>query len=516
MERRVGHRRLSRLGRIVGGWLVAFSILACAAPAEAHRHRHVHRFVHAHSLRVAHAWRRAGAPWSPAFSALLIDANSGGALYAVAEDGLRHPASITKVMTLYLLFEQLESGAMTLQTRIPVSQHAAAQEPSKLGVEAGDTISVDEAIKAIVTRSANDIAVAVAEAIGGDESGFADMMTKKAHALGMSNTVYRNASGLPNDEQVTTARDQVILARSLEDRFPRFFKYFSTQEFAYDGELIGNHNHLLGRVDGLDGIKTGYTRASGFNLLASVHRDGRSLIGVVFGGRSAPGRDRIMENMIEDHIAEASSVRSAPTVAEAPQPAAEERPERSHASPVAADVPARAPPDRSTEPQVAEGDDGDEAPLGVASIASGPERLAQPSTVPAAPTPVRRTPAELGWRTGPAPAPRRADSPAAYASAAKPKPPAAPEDGGVQKDGQKNWIVQIGATDDKEKAEALIKRALQRNRSALAAAKPVTEKVRKGDGAYYRARFAGLNSSSAELACRSLKRNGFSCFAARD
>ncbi len=177
----------------------------------------------------------AAIPSSPAFSAIVVDANSGRTLYAASEDGLRHPASLTKVMTLYLLFEQLDKGAMTLQTRIPISEHAAAQEPSKLGVEPGDTISVEDAIKAIVTRSANDVAVAIAEAIGHDESSFAQMMTRKARALGMSSTVYRNASGLPNDEQVTTARDLTILARSVEDRFPRYFHYFSTHEFDLRG-----------------------------------------------------------------------------------------------------------------------------------------------------------------------------------------------------------------------------------------------------------------------------------------
>ena len=181
------------------------------------------------------------------FSAIVVDANSGRTLYSAYEDGLRHPASITKVMTLYLLFEELDRGAMTLRTQIPISEHAAAQEPSKLGIAPGQTISVEDAIKAVVTRSANDVAVAIAEAIGHTEENFADMMTRKAHALGMSSTVYRNASGLPNDEQVTTARDLTILASSLEDRFPRYFRYFSTAEFDYAGEVIGNHNHLLGR-----------------------------------------------------------------------------------------------------------------------------------------------------------------------------------------------------------------------------------------------------------------------------
>ena len=206
---------------------------------------------------------------------------------------------------------------MTLRTQIPISQHAAAQAPSKLGLPPGDTISVEDAIKAIVTRSANDIAVAIAEAVGQTESNFADLMTRKAHELGMTNTAYVNASGLPDDRQITTARDLAILGHAMQERFPRYFHYFSLSQFAYDGEIIGNHDHLLGRVDGVDGIKTGYTRASGFNLLTSVHRDGRSLIAVVMGGRSAAGRDRIMENLIADHIAEASTARAATRIAEA-------------------------------------------------------------------------------------------------------------------------------------------------------------------------------------------------------
>ena len=297
--------RIGRLARLAAGALISLSAIAFAcAPAEAHRYRHIHH--HAHSARhvalcgsralpaprahyAGRTRRSVAAPSSPAFSAIVVDANSGRTLYAADEDGLRHPASLTKVMTLYLLFEQLDKGAMTLQTRIPISEHAAAQEPTKLGLAPGETISVDDAIKAIVTRSANDIAVAIAEAIGHDESTFAEMMTRKARELGMSSTLYRNASGLPNDEQVTTARDLTILGRAIEDRFPRYFHYFSTHEFDYAGQVIGNHDHLLGRVDGVDGIKTGYTRDSGFNLLTSVHRDGRSLIAVVMGGRTSRG-----------------------------------------------------------------------------------------------------------------------------------------------------------------------------------------------------------------------------------
>ena len=268
--------RIGRLVRLATAALISGSALFLAgAPAEAHHYRHyryhpracahaAHYARYAHRGRV-HSVRQtvAAVSASPAFSALVVDANSGKTLYAADENGLRHPASITKVMTLYLLFEKLDRGAMTLQTEIPISAHAAAQEPSKLGLQPGDTISVEDAIKAVVTRSANDVAVAIAEAIGQTEDNFADMMTRKAHELGMSSTLYRNASGLPNDEQLTTAHDLTILGRTLEERFPRYFHYFSTAEFDYDGEIIGNHNHLLGRVDGVDGIKTGYTRASG-------------------------------------------------------------------------------------------------------------------------------------------------------------------------------------------------------------------------------------------------------------
>ena len=348
--------------------LISVSTL-CLAGGEAEAHHYGRHRSYAHATHQAHAPRYARAahwraphsvhraflryahratpryasvapgvvPNSPAFSALVVDANSGRTLYSADENGLRHPASITKVMTLYLLFEELDRGTMTMRTQIPISEHAAAQEPSKLGLPPGDTISVEDAIKAVVTRSANDIAVAIAEAIGGSESGFADLMTRKARALGMTNTVYVNASGLPNDEQITTAHDLTILGRSLEDRFPRYFRYFSTTQFNFDGEIIGSHNHLLGRVDGVDGIKTGYTRASGFNLLTSVHRDGRSLIAVVMGGRSAAGRDRIMENLIADHIAEASTVHTATAIADASPPAPiEPRVEPAVASPVRA------------------------------------------------------------------------------------------------------------------------------------------------------------------------------------
>jgi D-alanyl-D-alanine carboxypeptidase len=261
--------------------------------------------------------------YQPPYASIVIDGNSGQVLHTANPDNLRHPASLTKIMTLYLLFEQLEAGKIKLDTRMPVSARAASQSPTKLGLEPGQSIDVDSAIKAVVTKSANDAAVVIAEAIGGDEDKFAQTMTRKARALGMTRTVYANASGLPNDEQVTTARDQALLGRAIQDRFPKYYRYFSTESFQYRGVAMRNHNHLLGRVAGVDGIKTGYTQASGFNLVSSVHRGNRYIIGVVLGGTSGSSRDARMRQLIETHIAEASPRRTAPLIAEnlPPEPA---------------------------------------------------------------------------------------------------------------------------------------------------------------------------------------------------
>jgi D-alanyl-D-alanine carboxypeptidase len=253
----------------------------------------------------------------PRYSDIVVDGNSGAILHASNPDAPRHPASLTKVMTLYLLFEQLDAGKVKLDGSFDVSEHAAVQSPTKLGLRDGQTIRVEDAIKGIVTRSANDAAVVVAENIGGDEESFAKLMTRKAQALGMAHTVYRNASGLPNDEQITTARDQALLGRAIQERFPRYYKYFSTRSFEFRGESIGNHNRLLGSLEGVDGIKTGYIGASGFNIITSVHRDNRFLLAVVFGGSSASSRDDRVRELVRDTIAQASVQHSAPLVADA-------------------------------------------------------------------------------------------------------------------------------------------------------------------------------------------------------
>jgi D-alanyl-D-alanine carboxypeptidase len=254
--------------------------------------------------------------YSPQFSSIIVDGNSGAVLAANNPDGSRHPASLTKIMTLYLLFERLDAGKMKLDTEMDVSEHASEQAPTKLGLRPGQTIKVEDAIKGLVTRSANDAAVVIAEAIAGDESDFAKVMTRKARALGMTKTVYRNASGLPDDDQVTTARDQATLGRAIQDRFPRYYRYFSTSVFNYHGQSIRNHNHLLGNVEGVDGIKTGYTRASGFNLVTSIRRGNRHLVGVVMGGRSGGSRDAIMRNLLAENLEKGATTRTAAAITE--------------------------------------------------------------------------------------------------------------------------------------------------------------------------------------------------------
>ena len=254
--------------------------------------------------------------YSPAFSSIIVDGNSGATLSANNPDASRHPASLTKIMTLYLLFERLDAGKIKLDTEMDVSEHASEQAPTKLGLRPGQTIRVEDAIKGLVTRSANDAAVVIAEAIAGDEGNFAKLMTRKARALGMTRTVYRNASGLPDDNQVTTARDQSTLGRAIQDRFPRYYRYFSTVAFNYHGHSIRNHNHLLGNVEGVDGIKTGYTRASGFNLVTSMRRGNRHLVGVVMGGRSGGSRDAIMRNLLAENLDKAATKRSVAAITE--------------------------------------------------------------------------------------------------------------------------------------------------------------------------------------------------------
>ena len=340
--------RVLRAG-IFGLFTITTAIIFTSDSADARRYQHRHYARQHHEARES---------YSPAFSSIIVDGNSGATLSANNPDASRHPASLTKIMTLYLLFERLDVGKMKLDTEMEVSEHASEQAPTKLGLRPGQTIRVEDAIKGLVTRSANDAAVVIAEAIAGDEGNFASQMTRKARTLGMLRTVYRNASGLPDDEQVTTARDQATLGRAIQDRFPRYYRYFSTTAFNYHGHSIRNHNRLLGNVEGVDGIKTGYTRASGFNLVTSMRRGNRHLVGVVLGGRSGGSRDAIMRNLLAENLEKAATKRTVAAITErnasdantdvAEAEAASSRPTQTVQAASASPEPVAAPPVRSS------------------------------------------------------------------------------------------------------------------------------------------------------------------------
>lgn len=560
------------VGRIVVTAVIAVSILsAFGNSAEARR-------------------RQRAAPYSPPFASIVVDVKTGKVLQATNPDAARHPASITKVMTLYMLFEQLERGRFTLQSDLKISAHAARQAPSKIGLKPGETISVEDAIKAVVTKSANDIAAAIGENIGGSEERFSEMMTQKAHAIGMKSTTFVNASGLPDPEQVTTARDLATLGRAIQDRFPKYYAYFGTRVFNYDGASYRNHNKLLGRVDGVDGIKTGYTRASGFNLLTSAKSDGRHVIAVVLGGRSGRARDAQVAGLVEEHLPRAyAGARQTPRLVEVasadeddkpaarvsasvPTPAERPRTVISTGQSVTAGVMAAPAPEARPRPAVvaelppqrpsSQSEPSPRVGQPLALTGAGGSTNARPGSAPLA-LAASTTPSSpaLRWNVGPQPSSKSQarlvppgsirytnsadtteeadlDQPLPPSNkmtdaqaAAKPSPvneldrskpaavaavtPAAkpaPVDASKARSG---WVIQLGATDDEDKARDLLDKAKSSQPKVLAEADGFTEKVLKGDSTLYRARFSGFESGEAETACKVLKRSGFSCFAQR-
>jgi D-alanyl-D-alanine carboxypeptidase len=518
----VGARRLGAIGGVM--IVAASAVLSSTSPADARR-RHA----------------RGGGGYNPPYADMVVDAKTGRVLHAVNENELRHPASVTKVMTLYLLFEQLERGRMALDTELKVSAHGASQAPSKLGLRPGGTIEVEDAIKALVTKSANDVAATIGENIAGSEDAFAEMMTRKARALGMSRTVFRNASGLPDPEQVTTAYDLTLLGRAIQERFPRYYSYFQTRSFRYGNRTIGNHNRLLGKVEGVDGIKTGFTRASGFNLLTSARTGGRHVVAAVLGGKSGAIRDRIMANLVTAALPRAyAGAATAPavaeverarpvTVAEAPRPVP--RPDVETTATTTPSKPVRPPIEITGMRAVVASATGaastttpsslgwrlgpqavPQAAQGYAAIESDASRSA-PSASPAAPAPLLgakldvRLPETVIVR---APEPKFVDAPQP-----QPRPQAARAEI-VTRPPVSAWVIQLGAMDDEDKAKSMLDEAKSRSGRALANAAPFTEKVVRDGATLYRARFSGFQEpDSAQEACKSLKRSGFSCFATR-
>ncbi|KJS18650.1 MAG: D-alanyl-D-alanine carboxypeptidase [Hoeflea sp. BRH_c9] len=439
-------------------------------------------------IGIAVAMGSAPASANSKYAGIVIDAKTGKTLYAHEADELRYPASLTKMMTLYMTFEALERGKLKLNTRVKFSANAAAEQPTKLGVGAGNSITVEQVIYSLVTKSANDAATAIGEHLGGSEAKFASMMTAKARSLGMSRTTFRNAHGLPNSKQVTTARDMAKLGLALREHFPRQYKYFSTRSFKFGKNRFSNHNRLLGEVRGVDGIKTGYTRASGFNLVSSVVDRDRSIVAVVMGGRTGASRNAQMKDLISRYLLKASPsgnggliVRGAPSAfgEGAATVAALELPKIGPIPPQRSDVSQRLELAYATPEQV----------VGRDALAKSlrAQKIAIPVPAPAyvPPMPVESASAQM-------------IDPVTTASTA-------PRDG---------WMIQIGAMPDKSAAVDLLNRAKGAGGNALSAAEPFTMAYAKDNQQLYRARFAGFDGqASATKACKALEKKGFACWA---
>jgi D-alanyl-D-alanine carboxypeptidase len=429
----------------------------------------------------ADAKSRKSAP-APNYASIVVDAKTGKVLDQSNADARRYPASLTKMMTLYLLFEAIERKEMSLTTPLSVSAQAAAQPPSKLGLKAGETIAVKDAILAVVTRSANDVAVVIAENLAGSEAAFAARMTATARAIGMSNTTFRNASGLPDAGQVSTARDMAQLGRALQERFPKEYRYFATRSFIWKGKRIGNHNRLLGRVAGVDGIKTGYTRASGFNLVTSVNRDKRHVVAVVMGGKTGKSRDAHMASLIEKNFRKASRGQKTDTVlvaSAAPAPSGSKtmvmiprpRPETATIALALAAAP--------QQPDLAEPVRALDAPL--PAIAPAKAELASDII------------GELALAQGDI----DEDLPG-------PRKPAVDD----------SWKIQIGALPSKSAALSALAKARKAAPTVLAYAEPYAEAVDAKGATLYRARFGGFDSKeAARSACVKLASKDFACLA---
>jgi D-alanyl-D-alanine carboxypeptidase len=487
--------------------LLAAAAISTDADARGRRHRH-----------------HAAKSYEPSYSSIVVDANSGAVMQATNADSPRHPASLTKIMTLYLLFERLEAGKIKLTTEMPVSAHAAAQAPSKLGLKPGQSIAVGTAIRAIVTKSANDVAVIVAEALAGDEPEFARLMTAKAHALGMQQTTYRNASGLPDDQQITTAGDQAILGRAIQDRFPNYYHYFATRTFAYHGKMMRNHNHLLGRVDGVDGIKTGYIHDSGFNIVTSVRRNNRHIVVVVFGGRTAEARDVRVRSMIDNNINIAAFKRTAPPVVEgwasAGTRAKDGREKVAAATPVphhAAPVPGSTDPIKPNPVKTYAMRVG---AMRTAALSPLPPDSGKLKPAPAASRPASITTMAIVKRDAPPPPGAKPGVlgvlPAKLASAGDGVLVATGSAALAAKRHSGHWMIQVGAFDDENEAKQRLAAAQGKAIEQLGQADPFTERVAKGDKTLYRARFTGLDKDQAQIACKHLKRSEIPCMLLRN
>lgn len=472
----------------VGFSWVAVSILflgasLAPAPADAQTQaKSVKRAAPPAKARAKAASRNTSSSWvaNPGVSAkesyLIVDATSGRELASDRPDELRHPASLTKLMTIYLTFSALDSGRLSLGDALPVSVNSLNAPPTKMGMTPGGTVNVRDATMALVTRSANDAAVLLAEGLAGSEEAFARLMTQKARQLGMSSTVFRNASGLPNSEQVTTARDLAKLANALLRDYPHYYAIFSVQSYAYRGRALTNHNRMLGSYDGADGLKTGYTNASGFNLVMSAVRDNRRLIGVVMGGPSAAQRDRTMADLMDRGFTLAAAMQLSPWTSVRKPPSA-----------------------RYTAAQFDPGASFAEAyrPPAAAQAQQQPQQAPQQQV----------SPKYAGFV---APAPAKPATTAAFAAAPSPAPAPAPVTPDTPALG--SWVIQVGSFSEPQAAQAALERAtaaLPDARSASA----IVDEVQMANRVFHRARLINLSQEQATEGCKRLEKRKVYCSA---
>jgi D-alanyl-D-alanine carboxypeptidase len=419
------------------------------------------------AVSAAPAW----AARKPVYASIVVDANTGEVLHAVSADVKTYPASTTKIMTLYLLFEAMARGKLRMDSMLRVSDAAAAQAPSKLGVEAGKSIMVRDAMLAVVTKSANDMAVALAEAMAGSEAAFAERMTAKAKQIGMKNTRFKNASGLPDPDQVTTARDLATLGMAVLRDYPRQYQVFSTHDFSYDGQNHPNHNKLLGRYAGLDGIKTGYIRASGFNLVASAERGGRRLVAVVLGGNAPGWRDNHMAQLLD------TAFKKRPAIMLAAADKAKPAPVNGAPAPGAA-------PQPDTGLKIAQ------------------QIMQRPGT--AAPEPVIPT------DEPPPPAPVYAEEMDGEQLTVA---DLVSDDAAEEIAASGNWGVQVGAFARQANAQRAADEARKFLPAALAAAKSVVDEKSVKRAKVFQARLIGMTEGEARALCKTMKKKKADCLA---
>ncbi len=447
------------------------------------------------------------------YAAMVVDANTGQVLHAEAADEPRYPASLTKMMTIYLVFEQLEAGRLSPQSRIQISPEAAGTSPSKLGLPAGQSIAVADAVKALITKSANDISVAVAEHLAGDETKFAALMTRKARELGMNATTFRNAHGLPDAGQRTSARDMITLAMRLHDNFPQQVRLFSLRSFSYAGRNHRNHNTMMDNFPGMEGMKTGYTSASGYNLVASVRRDGRHVLAAVFGGETAAARNARMRLILTRSLPRASAekTRKPVLVASATATPRAAEPVRAAAAPQPAPVrvtdrvPVKRNLPEATATAAREAADAWRSKVRVAVPQGESTTLA--ALVPARPpSSLQAQASTLGMPTLTTPSSVKADSrPSTAASAVAVSGSAAA--GGVQ--------IQIGAYPAETEARQKLDDVRQRSMRLLGGAGTATPVVTVNGRRLFRARFTGLEAGAAASACIELRRQQIDCLVTR-